>query len=338
MASARSSCETKRVNAGTLLAHVDDRLAEEVDIHIRCGQQHVLDLGRDPAVPDRHLAQGLQRDPVAHGMRQDRDLAHIGVAGDGAQGRFERVARIGVALAVVAIGQDAAARGPGEQHRHHGRSGIVHDLREAEDRIVEAVVEAVDEHQHAALGHGAHRAAEPRRRLGAVDHVRLQGHEIGGRIAGHALRQLHLARLAVRLGRDGHDEFGEGELGPAIAREVFLRIVGGHARGGNQHVDLARTRHRIGHRRKRAARARAGRQSEQHGECRRAGSAVHPAAASTFGISRAAHEPAASVIGQDAPSTQAMPGSAAPGRHSPLFPCACQVRFPRPAAAFHQDG
>src|SRR3712207_8681322 len=37
------------------------------------------------------------------------------------------------------------------QDRHHGRMGVMHDLCEAKHGVVEAVVEAVDEHQHLPL-------------------------------------------------------------------------------------------------------------------------------------------------------------------------------------------
>jgi hypothetical protein len=63
-----------------LLAHVDDLRAEDVDVDVGGGQHHVLELFREAAVADRHLAQRFQRQPVPHRMREDRDLFHLGIA------------------------------------------------------------------------------------------------------------------------------------------------------------------------------------------------------------------------------------------------------------------
>ena len=141
--------------------HVDDGLPGQIDIDIGRGQKDVADLRRHSAVADGHLAQGLKRERIAHGVSQDRDLAHGRIAGDRLQQALQGVARISRALAFVAIGQHAAARGLGEQDRHHGGIGVVHDLREAKDRVVEAVVEAVDEDQHLPPGNGPQGAVEP---------------------------------------------------------------------------------------------------------------------------------------------------------------------------------
>jgi hypothetical protein len=88
-------------------------------------------------------------------MRQDRDLAYGGITGDGLEKALKRIPGISRALPIVAIRQHAAARGPGEKDRHHGRVRVVHDLREAEDRVLEAAVEAVDKNQHLPLGDGS---------------------------------------------------------------------------------------------------------------------------------------------------------------------------------------
>ena len=252
-------------------SHVDDGLPGEVDIDIRCGEQDVADLRRHPTVADRHLAQGLERKRIAHGMRQDRDLADRRITRDRLQQALQGIAGIGRALAVVAVGQHAAARGPGEQDRHHGGVGVVHDLREAEDRIVEAVVEAVDEDQHLAFRRGPQGAMEPGERLRAVDHVGLERHELRGRIARYLLRPLHLADLPGVRRRDRDRDVGEGRRWSPVARE-HLRRLGTLAGGGDQHVDPARAGNGPAHRNHHApdtgAGAETGHQGQDQGKAR----------------------------------------------------------------------
>ena len=52
-----------------------DLLAEDIDIEIGRRQDHIADLGRDPAVADRHLPERLDRKPGAHRMGHDGDFA-----------------------------------------------------------------------------------------------------------------------------------------------------------------------------------------------------------------------------------------------------------------------
>ena len=134
-----------------MLVDLGDLPREHVEIDVGRGQHHILDLRREALVADRHLAQRLQRHPIAHGMREDRDLADRRVLGQRAQHCLQRVARIARALMVVAIVEQLAARGPGEQHRQRLRAGIMDDLREAIDRLGEQRVEAVDEDQRLPL-------------------------------------------------------------------------------------------------------------------------------------------------------------------------------------------
>jgi hypothetical protein len=72
----------------------------------------------------------------------------------------------------------------------------MYDLREAEDRILKAVVETVNKHQHLSLGDGSQATAEPGERMRAIDHIGLERHELGGWIARHLPRPPHLADLA----------------------------------------------------------------------------------------------------------------------------------------------
>ncbi len=68
--------------------------------------------GANHAVADRHLAQGFEHEPVAHRVGQHRHLADLRAPGQPAQHPFEGVARVVRALAVVAVGEHAAARRP----------------------------------------------------------------------------------------------------------------------------------------------------------------------------------------------------------------------------------
>ena len=94
-------------------------------------------------------------------MSQDGNLADCRITGDCVQQLLQGIARVERALPIVAVGEHAAPRGPGEQDRDHWRIGIVNDLRETEDRIFEAVVEAVDEDEDLPARNTPHRALKP---------------------------------------------------------------------------------------------------------------------------------------------------------------------------------
>ena len=134
-----------------------DLAAEHVDVDVGRGEHDVLDLGRQAVVADRHLPQRFDGDVIAERMGEDRNLAHLGVVGQRLQHRFQPVAGIIGALAIIEIFERLAARGPGEQHRHDVGPGIVRDLREAVDRLLEARVVAVDEDQRVMGAVGAMR-------------------------------------------------------------------------------------------------------------------------------------------------------------------------------------
>jgi hypothetical protein len=166
--------------AWSRVAHSSNLRAKHVDVHVGRHQKYILDLMSDLAAADRLAAQRLERDPVAHRMRQDIDLFHVAIGCQRIEELFQRIARIDRALPVVGIGvqPQLAARGPGEQHRYAFGRRVVHDLRKPVDRIVEPIVEAVHEDQHFAspallggVGDGGGKRA-------LVEMVRADGDEI----------------------------------------------------------------------------------------------------------------------------------------------------------------
>ncbi len=126
------------------------------------------------------------------------------------------------------------------------------DLREAVDGVLEAVVEAVDENEHAAVRAFADRSIEPG--LGSIPGqvVRLQRREISGRIGRKFFRPGNLADLADRRDRDR--DICEGRGARPFAREHFSRHLRTATGGGDQHVDLARRGRAVGDRRQHAFR------------------------------------------------------------------------------------
>ena len=106
----------------------------------------------------------------------------------------------------------------------------MHDLGEPVHRIVEAVVEAVDEDQNAwILGPAGGLDDGCGERL-AVDVIGGDRHEIALRIAGQGRRPLHLSDLPVRRDRDGHG--GVRECIRALAAEHFAGILCRSLAGG----------------------------------------------------------------------------------------------------------
>ena len=124
--------------------HLCDLFARDVDVDVWIGEQDQGDLGVDPLVADGHLPQRFERHPISHRMGEDGDFLDLRLFDQIAQQRFQRIARIIGAFAVIAIGEDIALRGPGEQHRRDfAGAGIVQDLGEAVDRVFVALVEAM---------------------------------------------------------------------------------------------------------------------------------------------------------------------------------------------------
>ncbi len=200
-----------------LTAHILDLRAEDVDIDIRSRKHHVLEFGRQPVIADRHLAKSLEREPVPHRMREDRHLLHLFIGGEVPEERFQRVAGVVGAFSVIAIGKQAAPRRPCHQDRGAVDAGIMDDLGEAVDGVLEAVIEAVDEHEHAAVGTFPDRGIEPG--LGSIPGqvVRLQRREIGCWIGRQFFRPGNLADLPDRRDRDRYVR--EGWRACPLARE-----------------------------------------------------------------------------------------------------------------------
>jgi hypothetical protein len=183
----------------------------------------------------------LHREEIAHGMGEDRDLLDVAISDHRLQHGLERVARIGRALAVVGVVDELAARGPGEEHGHDGRAGVMHDLRETIDRLFVTRVVAVHEQKDVPRGPSAQTPVEGGDGRLEVEPVGAQGDEIMRGIAGDPGRPLHLANLTHGVGRDGDRHIGEAQADPPLAvehdrrRHTFVRAGGRH-----QHVDGAR--------------------------------------------------------------------------------------------------
>ena len=184
-------------------------------------------------------------------MGEQRDLADGRIACEILQQVLERVTRIGRALAIIAIGEERTARRPGEQHRHDIGVGIMDDLGEAVDRILEAVVETVDEHHHPALRYPRNALMQARQAGLGVELVDLERNEIGFGIAGKPARPLHLADFAATIRRQRDRHLDISRLA-ALAGEQHAGIGIGRARRRHQHGDFAGARHGRGDRRQHA--------------------------------------------------------------------------------------
>ena len=122
----------------------------------------------------------------------------------------------------------------------------MHDLGEAEDGILELVVEAVDEHKNVALGRTPDGAVRPGRDLLALDRIGAQGDEVGGRVARDRFRPLDRAGLADGVGWDRDREIGVGHCLAPLAREQHAAVGRGLAGRGDEHVDPRGARNLLG--------------------------------------------------------------------------------------------
>jgi hypothetical protein len=168
-------------------------------------------------------------------MRKQMNLLDVRVRGNLVDEAFECVARIIRAFAIVGIGAqaDIAPRRPGEQDRDGFRLRIVDNLREPVHRIVEAIVEAMDEDQNAGLPGPARGVGDRGGKRLVVDVIGRDRHEVALRIAGQGARPLHGADLAVRRNRDRDRRIGQG-VGALAAKHlagIFNSLL---ARGRDQ--------------------------------------------------------------------------------------------------------
>ncbi len=148
------------------------------------------------------------------------------------QKALEGVPREIGAFAIIAIIEQTPARGPGEQHRQRRRARIVDDLRKTVDRLLEARVVAMDEHERGRLGVFTMRASKRAMAGVAVQRFGPHRREFMQGIRRVSRRPLHLADLprAVRGDRDGN--LGEGGPVAAFAGEHFAGLRALLATGG----------------------------------------------------------------------------------------------------------
>jgi hypothetical protein len=122
---------------------------------------------------------------------------------------------------------------------------VVHDLREAIDRLLEPRVEAMDEDENLMPRRADNPGVEIRFRLSQVHSIGAQSDEIVLRIAGRRGRQLNIAGLARLVRGDRHDDICEIELSSSRAAEHNpRRLQNRRARCRYEDVNLARARRR----------------------------------------------------------------------------------------------
>ena len=114
----------------------------------------------------------------------------------------------------------------------------MHNLREAKDCIIKAVVEPMNEDKHLPPGNSAQGLLKPGNRLRPIDHLGLEGDEVRGRIAGYLSWPLHLTDLSRRTGWEGDCDVRKSQRGPTCARKHLKRIPP-LACGGHEHIDPA---------------------------------------------------------------------------------------------------
>ena len=194
-----------------------------------------------PKVPSPRidaLPHGLQRQQRAHRMRQDIHARRAEIARDGPQVELEEVARIIGALAIIGIGEQLAARRPGEQDRHALEARIVNDLREAIGGIGEIGVEPVHEDENVSFRGRPLQDFSPD--IGddgrKVEPLHVRDGEMLGRIAGPRIRQFEVARLVDAR----HREIQARECQPRPPLAIEVDGLGrGLARRRDEHLHLA---------------------------------------------------------------------------------------------------
>ena len=151
------------------------------------------------------FAQGLHRQPGAHGMGENVDAANARRHRQVFKQLQIGVARGGGAFLVGAIGQQRRLGRPGEQHRHAAELPVDHDLRQPEARLFQRGVEAMHINQHIAIDADA--ARHMRRDLGAegllLQRAMIGDHEMMGGVRRAKYRLFHCARLMT--GRHGDE-------------------------------------------------------------------------------------------------------------------------------------
>lgn len=142
-------------------------------------------------------------------MGHNGDLSDAWIARDAPEHHLKRIAREIGALPIVAILENAPARWPREKDRGYVRTGIMDDLSQSINGVVEAIVEAmhIDEdapamrqilfHQGPRLPHSGERGDFERG-------------EISLGIGGQGCRPLHLTGPPPPGGRDGDGDPGQG--------------------------------------------------------------------------------------------------------------------------------
>src|ERR1700730_9884558 len=139
---------------------------------------------------------------------------------------------------VVAVGKNAALRRPCEEDGHDCCPRIVDDLREAENRVLKAVVETVDKHQHLLFGSLPEKSPKFGCRLSLVDGPGgFKRHDIGVRIARNLMGPFNFTWLVHR--RNRNNNIGKVQRRPAKTGK-HLRRNGPHACRREQHFHLAR--------------------------------------------------------------------------------------------------
>ena len=147
---ARSSRDKQQKEQVARLAVAAHLRLEQVDVdsgEARMTSPSLPSRSRWPAIAIWRKVSTVSRLPIECAMMSMR----LAPAFQQPERRLQTVARRHRAVTVVDIVDRAAARRPGEQHRRPGKAGIVHDLRHPVDRIVEQIVVAVHEHQHAMI-------------------------------------------------------------------------------------------------------------------------------------------------------------------------------------------
>ena len=256
MPSARSSCETNSVIGGVLVVGFDlgDLAAEHVDVDVGRGEHDVLDLratGRDRGSPSA-AAPRPRRNCRANATSIETSVARSDPRRSPAAPPPARRASSSRFRDRRNTAERLPARRPSEQQRHDVGAGIVRDLREAVDRLLEAGVVAVHEDQHVAARRLREPPVERRARLlrGPCVLARNVTKSLRG-IAGRRTPAIAPRRSCARIGRDRNGDVGEMRARSRVRRRTS-RPAGrrparawsrpacrhmGSARGSRRHLD-----------------------------------------------------------------------------------------------------